>query len=178
MLFCRLLIFLKINFFLKKSFRNIIIVSNSLEPDQARHYVGPDLGLNCIDYQQTTKVATDWKELLSFKNYFIFFSRHIKTQQQKPVPQRETDTEYDEGSSIIIYCYILLFILIDVTANPTLRSRLSHSSDDWFLSFLATKEYHIALPYYAPNFEKVKGAFGFDLSGYFINYQSYSFKTW
>ena len=76
---------------------------------------------------------------MNFKSLFYHFSRHIKTQQQKPVPQRETDTEYDEGSSIIISCYILLFILIDVTASPAPRSRLSHSSDDWFLSFLPPK---------------------------------------
>ena len=34
-------------------------MSNSLDPDQARHFVGPDLGSNCLQsYQQTTKVAT------------------------------------------------------------------------------------------------------------------------
>ena len=43
--FCRLLIFLKINF-LKKSFRNAIKVSGSLDPDQARHFVGPGQGPN------------------------------------------------------------------------------------------------------------------------------------
>ena len=47
MLFCRRLIFFKINF-LKNSFRNTIRVSNSLDPDQAQHFVGPDLGQNCL----------------------------------------------------------------------------------------------------------------------------------
>ena len=37
----------KINFF-KKSFRNTIWLSNSLDPDQARRFVGPDLGPNCL----------------------------------------------------------------------------------------------------------------------------------
>ena len=32
----------------KNSFRNTIRVSNSLDPDQARLFVGPDLGLNCL----------------------------------------------------------------------------------------------------------------------------------
>ena len=32
---------------LKNSFRNAIRVSNSLDPDQARHYVAPDLGPHC-----------------------------------------------------------------------------------------------------------------------------------
>ena len=34
--------------FLKNSFRNTIRVANSLDPDQARHFVGPDLGPNCL----------------------------------------------------------------------------------------------------------------------------------
>ena len=32
----------------KNSFRNTIAESNSLDPDQARHFVGPDLGPNCL----------------------------------------------------------------------------------------------------------------------------------
>ena len=32
----------------KNSFRNTIRVSNSLDLDQARHFVGPDLGPNCL----------------------------------------------------------------------------------------------------------------------------------
>ena len=34
--------------FSKNSFRNTLRVSNSLDPDQARHFVGPDLGLKCL----------------------------------------------------------------------------------------------------------------------------------
>ena len=41
--------FLKIKLTLSKNyFNNIIRVSNSLDPDQARHLVGPDLGSNCL----------------------------------------------------------------------------------------------------------------------------------
>ena len=48
--FCRLWIFF---FFFKltypkKSFRNAIRVSKSLDPDQAQHLVGPDLDPNCL----------------------------------------------------------------------------------------------------------------------------------
>ena len=32
----------------KNSFRKDIKVSDSLDPDQARHYVGPDLSPNCL----------------------------------------------------------------------------------------------------------------------------------
>ena len=58
MLFCRLLIFFfKINF-LKKIFQEYFDrTSNSLDPDQAQLFVGPDLGLNCCQgYQQSTQV--------------------------------------------------------------------------------------------------------------------------
>ena len=34
--------------FRKKSLTNTIRVLNSLDPDQARHFVGPDLGPNCL----------------------------------------------------------------------------------------------------------------------------------
>ena len=40
--------------FSKNSFRNTIGVSNSLDPDQVRRFVGPDLGPNCLQ-----KLAAD-----------------------------------------------------------------------------------------------------------------------
>ena len=46
---CRLLnFFSKLTFFSKDSLRNITEVSDSLDPDQARQIVGPDLGPNCL----------------------------------------------------------------------------------------------------------------------------------
>ena len=61
MLFCHLLNFYK-TIFLRISFRNTIRVSNSLNPDHARHFVGPDLGPNCLqNWQQTTPVGKDLK---------------------------------------------------------------------------------------------------------------------
>ena len=47
-MFCRLLIFIKINF-KKKTIKIIIKVSNSLDPDQARRFVGPVLGSNGLE---------------------------------------------------------------------------------------------------------------------------------
>ena len=40
-------IFSKLSF-LKNSFRNTIRVSNTLDLDQARHFVGPDVGPSCL----------------------------------------------------------------------------------------------------------------------------------
>ena len=49
MLFCRGLIFFKINVFEKKSSGiPSLRVSKSLDPDQVRHSVVPDLGPNCL----------------------------------------------------------------------------------------------------------------------------------
>ena len=48
MLFCCLLIFFSKSTFLKNSFRNTLRISNSLDPDQGQHFVGPDLVLNCL----------------------------------------------------------------------------------------------------------------------------------
>ena len=45
--FCCLRFFSK-STFSKNSFRNTIRVSNSLDPDQARHFVRPDLATNCL----------------------------------------------------------------------------------------------------------------------------------
>ena len=47
MLFYRLLLFSE-SIFSKNSFRNTIRVSNSLNPDQAQHFVGPVLGSNFL----------------------------------------------------------------------------------------------------------------------------------
>ena len=41
-------IFFQSHLFIKNSFRNTIRVSSSLNPDQARYFVKPDLGPNCL----------------------------------------------------------------------------------------------------------------------------------
>ena len=52
-------LFLKLTFS-KKSFRNTIMVSNSLDPDQARHFVGPDLGPNCLQRLSAEDKSRHW----------------------------------------------------------------------------------------------------------------------
>ena len=55
MLFSRLLIFSNLTFWIN-SYRKTIRVSNNLAPDQAQHFVRPDLNPNWLQrgYQQTT----------------------------------------------------------------------------------------------------------------------------
>ena len=50
-LFSMSVVFFRIKTFFKKIFFwDLIRVSNCLDPDQARHYVGPDLGPNCLQW--------------------------------------------------------------------------------------------------------------------------------
>ena len=56
---------------------NTIRVSNSLDPDQARHYVGPDLGPNCL---QTNCLAGPG---------FKLFAKVISRQQKSPLVGKE-----------------------------------------------------------------------------------------
>ena len=53
--------FFKLHLFEKKKhFENTIRVSNGLDPDQARRFVGPDLGPNiCKIYQQTAVLGEE-----------------------------------------------------------------------------------------------------------------------
>ena len=65
--------------FSKNYFGNTIRVSNSLDPDQARHVVGSDLGPNCLQgYQQTTlggkELSVSYSHLIfGHFNVMIFF---------------------------------------------------------------------------------------------------------
>ena len=69
--FCRLLIFSK-STFLKNSFRNTIRVLNSLDPDQARHFAGPDLGPNCLQRLSAGKdLMTIFQMSVSVPNVFF-----------------------------------------------------------------------------------------------------------
>ena len=68
-----MLIFFKINFW-KENFSNAFGVSTGLDPDQDRHFVGPDLDPNCVQrlsYQQMTKVATSKKKLTTLAGVFF-----------------------------------------------------------------------------------------------------------
>ena len=69
-LVCRLLIFLK-STFLQNSFRNTIKVSNSLDPDQARHYVRPDLVPNCLQ-RLSADVTSKQRDERMFTSFVLF----------------------------------------------------------------------------------------------------------
>ena len=62
------------------SFRNTIRVSNSLDPDQARQIVGPDLGPNCLQKisasdtsRQRVKIlhGVFYKKKVLYRNLFL-----------------------------------------------------------------------------------------------------------
>ena len=65
--FYRLLMFFSKSTFLKKTFRNIIRVSNSLDPDQARQFVVSYLGPNCLQKVLSKLVGKEkHSQLLAF----------------------------------------------------------------------------------------------------------------
>ena len=64
MLFCHLLIFFKINFF-DFFLSGISSVSNSIDPDKAQHFDGPDLDPNCLlKLSADVKVIVSWSDIM------------------------------------------------------------------------------------------------------------------
>ena len=77
---------------------NTIQVSNSLDPDQARHFVWPDLGPNCLQRlsaeiagkELNTKQLVDtfwlklWLKLISFGSNFFHLAKVLATTNSEP----------------------------------------------------------------------------------------------
>ena len=82
MLFCCLLIFFKINFF-ENSFRNTIWMSNRLNPDQAPHFVRPDLGQICLQRLWADHTGRQWVQptilLQCWRKYIFTMCTSIET---------------------------------------------------------------------------------------------------
>ena len=66
--------FQNIFFSKKKKFTNIIRVSDSLDPDQDRHFVGHDLGLNCLQrYSADDSLSSGSVLRLLFQRYICLY---------------------------------------------------------------------------------------------------------
>ena len=79
-------------------FFNTIWVSNSLDPDQARHFVGPDPGQNCLQKlsadivgkELNTKQLVDtfwlkpWLKLISFGSILFHLAKVLATTNSEP----------------------------------------------------------------------------------------------
>ena len=79
-------------------FFNTIQVSNSLDPDQARNFVGPGLGPNCLQRvladlagkELNTKQLVDtfwlkpWLKLISFGSNFFHLTKVLATTNSEP----------------------------------------------------------------------------------------------
>ena len=95
MIFCRLLIFSKSTFW-KISFRNSIRVSNSLDPDQARHFVRSDLGPNCLQ-RLSADGTISWFSVICW----IFFSKLALSEILLQIPS-ECQTILDPAQHFFI----------------------------------------------------------------------------
>ena len=82
--------FLQNNLFSKNSFRNAIRVSNSLDPDQARHKMSGLIRVQtvCKGYQQTTLEGKGLKT----HSYFYISLRRTANVINKPYASAQTDT--------------------------------------------------------------------------------------
>ena len=79
-------------------FINTIRVSNILDPDEARHFVGPDLGPNCLQRLSTDLAGTElntkqlvdtfwlkpWLKLISFGSNFFHLAKVLATTNSEP----------------------------------------------------------------------------------------------
>ena len=78
--FCgRLLFFFSNSSFSNNSFRNPLKVSNGLDPDQDRRFVGSDLGPNCLQRLSAAYGSRQSVKMVARANFFflvrIFFVR-------------------------------------------------------------------------------------------------------
>ena len=69
--FCRLSTFFKIDW--KNDFRNFFRVSNSLDPDQTRHLVGPNLGPNCLERSAANNKIPMWRPRRALQEVFHLY---------------------------------------------------------------------------------------------------------
>ena len=59
------------------SFRNTSRVSNRLDPDQARHFVGHDLGPNCLKRFSADDTSRQCVKLLSSVGWHVFGTSNV-----------------------------------------------------------------------------------------------------
>ena len=59
--------FLSKSSFPKNNFRNTVRVSSSLDTDQARRFVGPDLGLNCLQRLSADDAGRQRNEIINLR---------------------------------------------------------------------------------------------------------------
>ena len=80
MLFCLLLIFFKINIFENKNIQKFGRVSYSWDQEQDQCFVGPDLGLNCL--QRYLSIGRRLKiliqEVLQFMKNCLYLRKHCR----------------------------------------------------------------------------------------------------
>ena len=63
--------------FSKNSFWNTIRVSNSLDPDQARHFVGPGLGPNCLQSLSADDISRQRANIRNGRTFYSIFPGSI-----------------------------------------------------------------------------------------------------
>ena len=117
--------FLKLTF-AKKSFRNTIRVSNSLDPNQARRFVGPDLKPNCLQRLSADdkKTPLAGKELspVRFSYILAFFLKLSKINLMLYVKSIDLH-QLEHPHSLISICIGLLKVYSKRKESAPLKSK-------------------------------------------------------
>ena len=82
-----------VDFFQNHLFRKILSVSNTLDPDQARHFVGPNVGPNCLQ-----GLSADDKIALIMQRIEYFGRMAINSHGRQPTSQ--------QGLQLMIECSV------------------------------------------------------------------------
>ena len=121
---------LKINLF-KNSFRNTIIVSNSLDPDQNWHYVSHDLHPNCLQRLSADDNSHSWQDKpLSHQSCILTaVPRRPRKMQIAEVHTVRSQASLQQRSSIASgYSGIALKADFEQTQNKQLHSKVSYNA--------------------------------------------------
>ena len=110
------------NNFFKNSFRNPLQVSNNLNPDQDRHFVGPDLASNCLQ-----RLSADEKVAVSKQ----------RVNERKIIKLSPCPAEYlhASGHNLLIFLSRPIFDHISMlcfTKILTLKAPIMTAADDNF----------------------------------------------
>ena len=113
--YCRLLLFFI--FFSKNPFRNTIGVSISLDPDQARQYVGPDLGPKCLQWLSGDNTSNE-----GVKNHKIFSTCMWPHFNDQRLVYLQCKLEGDVKDSPMIPIFASWYVVMCLTSHQQLTS--------------------------------------------------------
>ena len=91
-------------------------MSSSLDPDQARHFVGPDLGPNCLQISRRLTSPLARRELWSLRFYDSVLDDVLST-VGSDISSRRTSEAFVSGQSFSLQIVFTLTRLMNIIFN-------------------------------------------------------------